>query len=753
MCIRMKMLKNFIKFILFVSLLTSNVSAESFLNFNVIGNERVSTQTIINFTNLEAGSDLSENDLNQALKDIYDTNFFELVSLNISNNTLNIKVKEFPIIQNIEFKGIKAKKYIEILMDQISLKSRSSFNEFLLQNDLNIVTNILRQSGYYFTNVDVQKIVNSNNSINIIYDVTMGEKASISEIKFIGDKKFKSSKLLSVIKSEEDKFWKFLSKSKYINRQQTELDKRLLENFYLEKGYYKVNVEEAFTQVLDEKNFLLTYQIDAGEKFFFNNFEILLPDDYDPDGFSDLKNTFVELKNVKYSYSGIQSILDEIDIIALNKNYEFLDVAVSEDVVENNKINFVFNIKDGDKFYIEQINILGNNITNESFIRQKLVIDEGDPFNNLLHNKTINNLKKANLFRSVNSEVKVGSSSGFKVIDITLEEKPTGEISAGAGYGSSGSTFAVGIKENNYKGNGILLDANVILTEESIRGKFSYTAPNFAYSDRSLTTSIESSSTDKEKDYGYKSSLNKILIGTSFEQYEDLFLSPSFSISLEELTTTAKASANYKKQEGSYYDALLNYSISYNKLNSSFRPSNGFISTFIQELPILSDSSSIINGYQIAGYKEVINDSVLSMGIYTRAINSLNKDKDVRVSKRMFLPASKLRGFEPGKIGPKDGADFVGGNYMASFNTAITLPFLFPTYDSVDFSLFFDAANIWHVDYSKNVDQSNSVRSSTGIGLNLISPVGPLSFSLTQPITKADGDITETVRFNLGTTF
>ena len=749
----MKMFKNFIKFILFVSLSFSNVSAESFLKFNVIGNERVSTQTIINFTNLEAGSDLSENDLNQALKDIYDTNFFELVSLNISNNTLNIKVKEFPIIQDIQFNGIKAKKYVEILMDKISLKSRSSFNEFLLQNDLNIITNILRQSGYYFANVDVQKIVNTDNSINIIYDVTMGEKASISKIKFIGDKKFKSSKLLSVIKSEEDKFWKFLSKSKYINRQQTELDKRLLKNFYLEKGYYKVNVEEAFTQVFDKKNFLLTYKIDAGEKFFFNNFEILLPDDYDPDGFSDLKKTFVELKNEKYSYNGIQSILDEIDIIASSKNYEFLDVVVSEDVVENNKINFVFKIKDGDKFYIEQINILGNNITNESFIRQNFVIDEGDPFNNLLHNKTINNLKKANIFKSVNSEIKAGSESGFKVIDITLEEKPTGEITAGAGYGTAGSTFIVGIKENNFNGDGVKLDANLILTEESIRGKVAYTTPNFAYSDRSLTTSLESTSTDKEKDFGYKSSLNKILIGTSFEQYENLFLSPSFSISLEELTTTANASANYKKQEGSYYDALLNYSISYNKLNSSFRPSSGFISTFVQELPILSDSYSIINGYQITGYKEVVNDSVLSMGIYTRAINSLQSDEDARVSKRMFLPSSKLRGFEPGKIGPKDGTDFVGGNYMASFNTSLTLPFLFPTHDNVDFAIFFDAANVWHVDYSKNVDQSNSVRSSTGIGLNLITPVGPLSFSFSQPITKADGDVTESIRFNLGTTF
>ena len=747
------MLKNFIRFILFAHVCISSANAESFLNFNVIGNERLSSQTIINFSNLETGTDLSENDFNQALKNIYNTNFFELVNLDIINKTLNITVKEFPIIQSIEFKGIKKKKLVSILNDQISLKSRSSFNELFLKNDLNKVTNILRQSGYYFSNVDVQKIVNSNNTISLIYDVSMGEKASISKIEFIGDKKFKSSKLLSVIKSEEDKFWKFLSKTKYVNKEQTELDVRLLKNFYLEKGYYNVNVEEAFTQVLDKQNFLLTYKIDTGEKFFFNSFELLLPDDYDLVDFNDLKNTFEDLKNSKYSYSGIQLILDEIDKIALTKNYEFLDVVVSEDVTVDNKINFVFNVNDGDKFYIERINILGNDITNESVIRQKFVIDEGDPFNGLLHNKTINNIKSANIFKSVVSDIKDGSTNGLKVIDIRVEEKPTGQITAGAGYGSSGSTFIVGIKENNFNGNGIELDANLQLSEETIKGKFSYITPNFAYTDRSLTALIESSSIDKIKDYGYKSTLNKILVGTSFEQYENLYLSPSFSISSERLTTTSKASANYKKQDGSYLDALLNYSISYNTLNSSFRPSDGSISTFSQELPVLSDSYNIINGYQFTNFNEVVEGSVLSMGIYTRAVNTLQSDKNVRVSKRMFIPGSKLRGFEAGKVGPKDGKDYVGGNYMASFNTALTLPFLFPTYDNVDFSLFFDAANVWHVDYSKEVDQSNSVRAATGIGLNLITPIGPLSFSLSQPIAKADGDATESVRFNLGTTF
>ncbi|MDA9616398.1 outer membrane protein assembly factor BamA [Candidatus Pelagibacter sp.] len=480
---------------------------------------------------------------------------------------------------------------------------------------------------------------------------------------------------------------------------------------------------------------------------------ILIPNDYNIKDFVQLKKIFKGLKNKKYSYKSIQSILDEIDKIAATENYEFIDVKVTETIENNDKINFVFNIKEGDKFYIERINIFGNSVTNEEFVRQQIVVDEGDPFNNLLHNKTINNLRSANIFKTVNTKIYEGSNEGLKVIDIQVEEKPTGEISAGAGYGSSGSSFNIGIKENNFSGKGIKLDLNLALTEESVKGRFAYTNPNFAYSDRALTTSIESTSTDREKDYGYKSSLSKIMLGTNFEQFENIFIAPNLSVAVEDLTTTANASSDYKKQEGSYFDTLLNYSVTYNALDSSYKPTNGTVSTFLQELPIISSGAAIINGYQVTGYNEVLDESILTVGLYTRAITSLKSNTDVRVSKRLFLPSSKLRGFEPGKVGPKDGNDYIGGNYMAAFNTSMTLPFLLPTFDKIDFSVFFDAANVWHVDYSANVDQGNSVRSSTGVAIDILTPVGPLSFSLSQPITKADGDATQSFRFNLGTTF
>tara|TARA_B110001452_G_scaffold121141_1_gene100549 strand:+ start:431 stop:2674 length:2244 start_codon:yes stop_codon:yes gene_type:complete len=747
------MFKIISKFTFIVLLFSSQVSADVFVEYNVTGNERVADQTIFNFSQLKKAVNLSDVDLNDGLKNIYDSGFFEEVNLNIKNNILNINVKEYPIIQEIEFKGIKAQKYIKVLTESIELKSKSSFNKFKLKKDVNTITNILRQSGFYFAKVNVEQKINENNTIFLFFNVEMGEKALIKEIKFIGDKKFKSRKLQPIIISEESKFWKFLSTKKYLDKQRTELDKRLLKSFYLNQGYYNVNVDEAFTQIFNKKDFIVTYRIDAGEKFVFNDFEIKLSNDYDIKSFEELIKTFNKLKNTTYSYKRIDSILNEIDKISSTENFEFIDVSVSENIIDGNKINFVFNINESEKFYVEKINILGNNITNEEFIRQQIVVDEGDPFNALLHNKTVNNLKGTNIFKSVKSDVRDGSVEGVKIIDLTVVEKPTGEIKAGAGYGTTGSTFMIGINENNFNGKGIKLNLEAQVTEESLKGNFSYTNPNFRYSDRAVTTSIGSSTTDKEKDFGYKSSVTNIGLGTSFEQYEDFYFSPNLSLTSESLTTTALASANYKKQEGSYFDALFNYSVSYDKRDSSYRPRNGYVSTFMQEIPLVSKEYTIINGYQITGYKELLNESVFKLGLYTRAINSMTSDEDVRVSKRLFIPKNKLKGFKSGKVGPKDGADYVGGNYMATINSSISLPFIFPTLDKIDFALFIDAANLWHVDYSKLVDQSNSIRSAAGLAVDVSTPIGPLSFSLSQPISKAEGDLTESFRFNLGTTF
>ena len=219
----------------------------------------------------------------------------------------------------------------------------------------------------------------------------------------------------------------------------------------------------------------------------------------------------------------------------------------------------------------------------------------------------------------------------------------------------------------------------------------------------------------------------------------------------EKLETSSSASAIKKRQEGDYFENLISYSLTLNKLDQNFQPSDGHITKFSQTLPIYSDDLSIENRFTAAKYHSINESLILSSKLYLKAVNSI--DDDVRVSKRVYIPGSRLRGFESGSIGPKDGTQYIGGNYATSLNFATTLPMLLPSIQSTDFKLFFDVANVWGIDYSDTIDESNKIRSAAGIAVDWFTPIGPLNFSLSQPITKASSDKTETFRFNLGTTF
>ena len=730
---------------------TSLSFAEIVNDIMVTGNERVSKETIINFSELNKGDDVSSSDLNNSLKNLYDTNFFEDVKVEINNNLVKIKVKEYPIIQEIIINGIKRKKTIEQLKDQISLKDKNPFNKSLIKSDQNKILNIFKQSGFYFANVDVRVEINENKTVNIIYDVERGEKATIKEIKFIGDKKFKNRKLHSIITSEENKFWKFISKGKYLNIERINLDKRLLKNFYLNKGYYQVQIKDAYSKILNNEDFILTFNISAGKKYNFGNLNLNLPSDFDPEKFESLRKIFKKIENKSYNFKQIEDILEEIENIALLENYEFINAKVVETIVDD-KIDFTFNVVESEKVFVEKINIYGNNITTEEFIRNNLEVDEGDPYNKILQAKSVSNLKSLRIFSSVETKIRESEQSDKKVIDYIIDEKPTGEISAAAGVGTEGTTLSFGVKENNFNGKGIKLETSLALSDDSIRGMFDYTHPNFAYSDRALNMNLQSTVTDKLTDYGYKSSLNSIGVGTQYEQYDDVFFSPSISISNEKINTTTDASAAYKKQEGSYFDTYFKYGLTYDKRNYKFQPTDGFVSNWMQHIPVFSNNASIINGYSITTFKEPIDDMIISAGFFGRAINSITDD-DVRVSKRLYAPSSRLRGFQRGGVGPKDGDDYVGGNYVATINASTTVPYILQTMENMDLKLFLDAGNVWGVDYSSSVDDSNKIRSSTGVALEILTPVGPLSFSYAEVITKAGTDKTESFKFQLGTTF
>ena len=748
----MNKIKTFLLSFLLNFLIFSSFSfSEIIKKIEITGNNRISDETILMFSNVDTGQSVKNNKINKILKDLYNSNFFDNVSVKIEKNTLFINVNEAPLINDIKITGVKAEKFKKIIRDSLILKPRGPFNEFLLAKEKTIIRSQLKTAGYYFSKVDPSIELLDDNMVSIDYVVNLGEKSKIGKISFIGDKIFKDNKLKSVIVSEEYKFWKFISGKKFLNEEIIKIDKRLLKNFYLNKGFYNVKINTSFAKLIDKNEFELIFNIIPNQKIYFGDMNFILPNDFDENNYKDLNKLLVDLKGEPYSINSVDKILNEIDLITTNEEYKSSNAFAQQSIVSD-KLNIDFIIEEGETFFVEKINIFGNNITRESVIRNQLEIDEGDPYNEILANKSVNNIKNLNFFKTVRTDVVNGKNQNSKIINYKVEEKPTGEITAGAGVGTDGGTFNFGVKENNYLGKGLKVIADATISAESLKGNFSVTNPNYNNFDKSVFVNIKAEETDKLKDFGYKTNKTGFSVGTNFEYLKDFNLGLSTSSFFEKMETDSTASASQQKQAGNYWDTFLKFNFDYDKRNQKFKTTDGFRSYYSIDLPLISDTNTLTNSYNYKVFNEFYENNITAFSISLSSANSISDD-DIKLSERLFIPSRKLRGFETGKVGPKDGEDFIGGNYLTTFNAQTNVPAIFENSQNLDAVIFFDMASLWGVDYDSSLDDGGKLRSSFGIGIDWFTVVGPLNFSLTQVITKEDTDKTESFRFNLGTTF
>ena len=716
---------------------------------NIIGNKRISNETVIMFSGLNLGDSINSKNLNNALKDLYYTNYFKNVSVTNDNSVVIITVEENPIIQSVKLKGIDNNRINEKLRDVTIKIEKYPFVENKINDQITLIKNILKSNGYYFVELKTSIEENDNNTIDLIYDVDLGKIAKIKKISFIGNKIFRDNSLRNVIISEENKFWKFITVNKFLDSERIKADERRLINYYKNRGFYNIKIKSTTAIINDENQFELVFNINAGEKFTFNEIKIVNKNVLLDDNINFFQKKLDKLKGKNYSAKIIQNHIDELNEFILQNDFIFINAKYDQIIKSDNKIDIVINFDDLDKEYVERINIFGNFITDEKVIRNNLIIDEGDAYNDLLFNRSIQKVKSLNIFKTVNYETKSNDNLS-KIINITVEEKPTGEIFAGAGTGTAGSTISAGIKENNYLGLGIKLDTNLSLSDDSILGVFKVTNPNFRNTDKSINTTLESSVNDFMSTGGYKTKRTGFTIGTEFEQMSNLFVNLQLSNYYEDLETSSSANTIVRKQEGNYFENLITYSLIYNKLDQDYQPTDGFINNFSQTLPIYSDDFSFENTFTSSAYHSLNDNLILSANFFLKTINSL--DDNVRVSKRVYVPSRRLRGFESGKIGPKDGTQFIGGNYASALNLNSTLPNIIFENDNLDLNFFVDLANVWNVDYDSSLD-SNKVRSSAGLAVNWFSTIGPLTFSYAIPLSDAETDITEKFRFQIGTSF
>ncbi len=739
-----------IYFFIFIIFFSSKLFAENVSKIEISGNKRVSDETIIIYGDIKLNKDYQENDLNVILKNLYSTNFFEDIKINLENNILYVNLKEYPVISQLILIGEDSKRIRDQIKKIISSKEKRSFIKSKISKDVELIRKLYSSIGYNNSKIETKIKKLDDNNLDLIIELAKGSITKISSIKFIGDKKIRDKRLRDVIASEEDNFWKVISSNTKFSQNLVDLDIRLLTNYYKSRGYYNVKINSSSGEINEDGNIDLVYSIDAGDRFTINKISTNVDSVFDEEIFFPLKKNYNKYIGQYYSPFTITKLLENIDELILNNNLQFVEHTV-EEKLNKNTIEIKFNIFESEKVLVERINISGNNITNESVIRGELLLDEGDPFTDLNLKKSISKIKSRRIFADVKSKIIDGSKKNLKIIDIEVEEQPTGEISAGAGIGTNGGQFALNVSENNWLGKGQRLDFAISVSEESLSGRINFTDPNYNFFGNSLNYYASNTKNDKPNQ-GYENTIISSGINTTFEQYKDLYATLGISFTYDDLRTKDNASASLKKQSGEFSDITGSYGFKYDTRNQTFMPTSGSIIDFGQSIPLYADKSFISNTFSVSNYKLFTENIVGSSKLFLTAVNGL-KDDDVRLSKRKNLSSKRLRGFERGKIGPVDGKDHIGGNYAAALNLEANLPNLLPENSKTEVGLFLDFGNVWGVDYDSSINDGSKLRSSTGAAINWLSPLGPMSFIFATNLNKSDTDVTESFNFNLGTTF
>ena len=740
------------RIIIFLLILTTCSFAE-IKQVKVLGNKRVSSNTIEALVDKKI-TQIDSVYINNLTRKIYNTEFFSNVKISYDTNILSISVEENPIVNFFYINGITGSDLDEV-NKIVSLKENSIFSVSKLKKDVEDVKEYYKLSGYFFSVVEPEVIKIDDNQINLILNIKKNDISRIKNIYFIGDKYFSSSQLLDIISSAEDKWWSFFSNSA-LNEDRVEVDKKLLKLFYKSKSFYDVQIESTLANLDKNNNFTLTYSINSGKKYKFGNIEIktetlTLKDS----NILDIKNiSEIIIKDKMYSPSLISAVEKKINIYLDNKKLANIEIDLEEIKKADDKIDLAIKLNSLKNTLIGKINIYGNSITEEKVIRDNLVISEGDILNISKVKKSLDNINSKNIFRK--ADYKISDSDlqkNSKDLNLYVKEQPTGSLSAGVGYGSNGALLEGSINEKNFLGKGIDLNFTGRLATEKVSGVFSYIDPNFKNSEKELANYFYSES-DDYNNAGFTSKRIGDRLGTRYELFEDVYLKPFVALQFDRLETNANASTLLRSRDGNFTTSTLGFNLLADFRNSKTLPSSGSLLFFDQSYAtLISDIPTIQTSVGSTFFQELINEKFIGSAKLKFSNVTALDNKDVKLSDRIFASTSDLRGFESRGVGPIDSGSHVGGNYLAVLNFKSSFPNPIPENFRPNTYLFYDIGNVWGADYSDIISGSSKLRSSTGLALDVVSPIGPLSFTYSIPLSKATTDKEQRFLFNIGSSF
>lgn len=724
-------------------------------NIVVEGNRRIEDESVRSYMKISKGDRYDAGLIDESLKDLFETGLFADVTISRRGRSLLVKVVENPIINRVRFEGNRKLKDKQ-LKAVVEMRPRTVFTRAKVQSDVGRLIEYYRRNGRFTAKVVPKVIRREQERVDLVYEINEGPETNVVNITFLGNSAYGDSRLRSVVSTSEYSWWNILSTSDRYDPDRLNFDRELLRRFYLKKGYADFRVVSATAELdRDQKDFLITFTVEEGERYQFGDIEIDSGiAELDPEA---LRREVMTRQGRTYDASDVDKTVENITLEAGKKGFAFAQVRPRPDRdAENRVIGMTYVIEEGPRVYVERINITGNVRTLDRVIRREFRLVEGDAYNKTLVNRARKNLLGLDFFKRVDITTDAGSAEDKVILNVHVEEKSTGQISLGLGYSTVEAVVGdISLTERNLLGRGQYLRVSTSVSTKRHQLDLRFTEPYFLGRKIAFGIDIFGTETDLTSSSGFESRQVGGGLRFGFPLGEDVYLNTRYSLTQERISSSSQPLIN---PNGNNLMSSVGYTLSYDTLDNPAKPTNGFKIELNQDLAGLGgDIAYIRTAAKAVGYKSLFEDVVGSLRLSGGHMLGW-RSKNVRISDSFFKGGDAIRGFDQSGIGPRviGTGESLGGKSYAIANAEVEFPLGLPKKLGMRGAVFADAGTLFNV--SKNAsavahNDDKKIRSSVGASLLWTSPIGPLRFDFAKALTKASYDKTRFFNFTAGMRF
>lgn len=777
---RINKLHIFLSFLLFNILTVPLLQAQqsSYDNRDIIsgvvvkGNQRIEKDTVLSYVFVNKGDVYNEKEIDRSLKNLFNTGLFSDVKIGRAGSMVVIEIAENPIINRIVFEGNKYKKS-DKLYEEIHLRPRIVFSRSKVRADVQRILEIYRRGGRFAASIAPKVIQLDQNRVNLVFEITEGPKSSIGKINFMGNKLFSNDDLRSVMRSRESRWWRFLTSDDTYDPDRTAYDKQLLRDFYRSQGYADFRIISAVAELAPNKeDFFINMTVEEGALYHFGEIKV---ESKIPDLKSEVLSSLVFAREGDlYNSELIDQTVEYLTSVAGLKGYAFVNVRprIRRDR-EKKTVNITFVLNKAPRVYVERVEIHGNVLTHDRVIRREMRLMEGDSYNSSKMRRSEIRIKSLGFFKEVEVEQVEGSAADKTILDVTVEEQATGELSVGAGFSSSENfLFDFSIRQRNLMGRGQDLrlgtrvssrrkEIDIGFTEPYLMGRPVVAGVDIYYRDnRFREASFEQASLGFGLRGGFPVTEYIVMNGRYNLRRDKIQIPSQFRVS---------RSPFLNDNIGTFTTSSIGYGLSFDTLDNRQKPNRGHRLVFNQDFAGLGGNvkylrSQLTYNYFIPVYKRWI------FGVKAEGGHIMGMGQNIRINDRFFLGNPRMRGFELAGIGPRDSLtrDALGGNVYYKGTLELYIPLGSGARElGIEASAFIDAGALFSVDLPSELVNSATgtpvihriggdtpkPRVAAGIGFTWMSPFGPFRVDFARAIMSNKFDKTEFFQFNIGTRF